>query len=283
MKIDEHTQGFLDALNRIDARKRIMQETLFDLPNLELPKEFIGDNKTPGGYTKTQPREWTKEEIDWLLERKKEGYSIKELATAMDRSDVSVSIKLKRLGKSNDTYNQSNRSLKYETNEKFINFIKPKSVLDLFAGNSFYNKYSDLVLEDNDIDKKFKTKYHENSLRLLCKFFQQNKKFDVIDLDPYGSAYECFDLAIKMAKNGIVISFGEWGHKRWRRYDYVRPRYGIKNDEEFTEDAFLAEVKRIATLNHKELEVVYEIKYSNFYRVYFKINKLKITEQWNVE
>ena len=26
-----------------------------------------------------------------------------------------------------------------------------------------------------------------------------NKKFDVVDLDPFGSAFDCFDLAIKIA------------------------------------------------------------------------------------
>ena len=84
-----------------------------------------------------------------------------------------------------------------------------------------------------------------------------------------------------MARKGIIISFGEWGHKRWRRYDYVRPRYGITNNNEFVDQAFITELNRMARLNHKQLEVVESLQYANFCRVYFKISKLKITEQWD--
>ena len=153
----------------------------------------------------------------------------------------------------------------------------------MYAANSYYKQYSEIKVTDNDSDSRFHTMYNEDALKLLCKLYAANEKFDVIDLDPYGSAYDCFDLVMKLAKKGIAISFGEWGHKRWRRYDFVRPRYGITNNEEFIENAFIAELQRIARLNHKELEVLESLQYSNFCRIYFKINKLKITEQWDIE
>ena len=103
----------------------------------------------------------------------------------------------------------------------------------------------------------------------------KNEKFDLIDLDPYGSAYDCFDLAVKMAKKGLVISFGEWGHKRWRRFDYVQPRYGISSYDEFTEDFFIAEVKRIAECNKKTADPVISAHSKNFLRIYFKIEPMK--------
>ena len=67
-------------------------------------------------------------------------------------------------------------------------------------------------------------------------------KFDLIDLDPFGSAYDCFDLAIKMAKKGLCITLGELGHKRWKRLDFVSSHYGIDNIDNLTLSNFPAPI-----------------------------------------
>jgi hypothetical protein len=109
----------------------------------------------------------------------------------------------------------------------------------------------------------------------------QGKKFDIVDLDPYGSAYDQIDLALKLAKKGLVISFGEWGHKRWKRFDFVKPRYGIEQDYDFANGhKFIQEVQRIALCNKKDAVPVIQMQYSNFFRVYFVLSEKKITEQW---
>jgi hypothetical protein len=248
---------------------------------LEMPLEYYGEIKTGSSYVKSKPRAWTTEEIKWVQETNNQGHSAKVIAEAIGRTEVSVRVKLKRLGKKEDTYNDANRAVKYQANKEFIDLVKPKTLLDLYAGNSYYKNHLEVVVTDNDLDTKFETKHNEDALKLLCKLYASNTKFDVIDLDPYGSAYDCFDIAIKMAKKGIVVSFGEWGHKRWRRYDFVRPRYGISNNDEFTQEAFVLEIQRIARINHKQLEVTKSLQYANFSRVYFKVSKLKITEQWD--
>lgn len=48
-------------------------------------------------YTKTEPRKWTEEEITQLKQEKALGMSIQAIATKHGRSEVSISIKLKRL------------------------------------------------------------------------------------------------------------------------------------------------------------------------------------------
>ena len=248
---------------------------------LKMPIQYYGEVQTGSGFTKSSPRVWTLEETAWVQEANKNGHSAKDIAEAIGRTHVSVMVKLKRLGKKQDTYNDANREIKYQANQRFVDLIKPKTLLDLYAANSYYKQHPEIVLTDNDSDTRFHTQHNQDALKLLCKLYADNERFDVIDLDPYGSAYECFDLAIKMARKGIVISFGEWGHKRWRRYDYVRPRYGITNNDEFVDQAFITEMHRIARLNHKQLEVAESLQYANFCRVYFKISKLKITEQWD--
>ena len=54
-----------------------------------------------------------------------------------------------------------------------------------------------------------------------------NYRFDLIDIDPFGSAYDCFDLSIKIAEKGLIITYGEMGHIRWKRLDYVNRIYNI--------------------------------------------------------
>lgn len=250
--------------------------------DLKMPDDFIGKTKKISQFTKSVPREWTKNEINWMVEQLDSGSTIDQIAAALGRTKISVQTKIKRMSKNNDDYNSSNRELKYVANKFFIDSINPKTVLDVYAGNSFYSQIENIDVVTNDIDEKFQTDYSLDSLKLLCELYLQGKKFDVIDIDPYGSAYECFDLAIKMAKKGIIVSFGEWGHRRWKRVDFVRPRYGIKSVDEFVPDVFISEFQRIAICNHKTATVFDVLQYGNFLRVYFTLEKYKTTEQWGI-
>lgn len=249
---------------------------------LVMPSNFYGKKTTPNEYIKSVPRKWTDDEIKWCKEKLAQGYTAKELARSIGRTEVSVSIKIKRLGKSSGQYNQKNKDFKYETNKNFLETVNPESVLDLYAGDSFYTGKTNMLVT-NDKDKKFKTNYNDDALRVLCQLYANKETFDLVDLDPYGSAYECFDLSIKMANKALVVSFGEWGHKRWKRFDYVRPRYGIENGEQFTVEAFVNEIQRIARTNKKKATPTQVIKYSNFVRVYFVLSREFITEQWSEE
>lgn len=258
----------------------MLEDGLFQMEKLHMPKEYFGAYKTSGGYTKTEPREWTEQEIEWILEKKQEGFSNSVIAEAVERSEVSVQIKLKRLTKVQDSYNQKHREAKYSANRKFFDEIEPIRVLDLFAGNSWYGDKA-LELTSNDKNAKFETTFHEDALTLLCMLYQKKQKFDLVDLDPYGSAYECLDLSIKMARKGLIVSFGEWGHKRWKRTDFVSPRYGINTIEQFGEgEMFIKEVQRIAQCNKKVATPFQSILYGNFLRVYFKLHDVKVTSQW---
>jgi hypothetical protein len=250
---------------------------------LEMPKEFYGELKASTEFVKSVPRAWTDNELQWCVDSLQAGFSVKEIANAIGRTEISVQTKLKRKTKTGDSYNDKNRGLKYAANQFFIDTVQPKTVLDVYAGNSFYKTVDGLSVVTNDKDEKFDTDYSLDALRLLCVLYADGKKFDVVDIDPYGSAYECFDLALKMSRKGIVVSFGEWGHKRWKRYDFVRPRYGVSNGDEFVPEAFISEFQRIARVNHKEAVVVDVLQYGNFLRVYFTLEKFKTVEQWDID
>jgi len=250
--------------------------------NNYLPKEFMGCETKNGGFTKNTPRKWTKEEVDWALMLKAKGYKTKDIARFIYRGNVSVSIKLKRIGKEDGlTYNQPHRDDKYFHNDLFLKYINPKTVLDLFSGSDSY--YSGKVdeLYTNDNDEMFVTYYTEKAEKLVCKLFYDNCKFDLIDIDPFGSGYDCFDLSIKMARKGIIMTLGEMGHKRWKRLDFVRSHYGIDNLLDFTSINIVNEIIKIGARNKKKLTPIFLNDYRNISRVYFEISPLKVTEQWD--
>ena len=247
----------------------------------KMSDEYKGKTTKSCGYTISNPRNWTKEELNWVNMLIEKGCTNKEIAESTDRSLTSVAIKVKRLSKKNGTYNITHIEEKYKTNNDFLDIIKPNSVLDVFCGEkNFYKNYN---VTSNDINKNIECKYHLDSYKLCCKLYIENQKFDLIDLDPYGSAFDCFDLAIKMAQKGIIITFGELGHKRWKRLDFVSRYYGINKIEDFTLENLINQVQIIGKRNKKNLIPIFIREWKNTGRAWFKIEPLKITEQWNKE
>lgn len=255
---------------------------LFTVDVIKLPEHFKGRTLNGNEYIKGERREWTDGEVEWILKKKEEGYSYEQIAKATDRTLISVKTKIQKHRKKNDTYNEKHRDEKYETNYRFMQLIEPKTALDVYAGKGYWkDKVQSTV--SNDKDAKFNHYYQMDALEFMCEMYRTGERFDLIDLDPYGSAYDSFDLAMKMATKGLIVSFGEWGHKRWRRYDFVEPRYGIDSQEKFTEEAFIKEIQRIGKVNKKRAIPIDSIKYENFFRVYFKLEPYKQTSQWAKE
>jgi hypothetical protein len=247
---------------------------------LVAPVEILGRELSSNGFTKTVPKSWSDAEVAWAAERRGEGFSVAEVAEALGRSEVSVSIKLKRASKATGEYNVRFRDVKYEANERFLSFVKPVSVLDAFAGDSWWRGRADVVVT-NDVDERFDVDYHLPAFDLLCDVYRGGDRFDVVDLDPFGSAYECFDFAVRVARRGVVVSFGEWGHKRWKRTDFVGPRYGVDNVDDFVPERFVAEFQRVARLHKKSAVVFDSLQYAHFFRVYFLLEERKEFSQWD--
>lgn len=248
----------------------------------QMPAEFKGKVHKSGGFTKSTPREWTDKELEWVASLADMGYSTRDIAESVGRTEVAVSVKLKRLGKKDGTYNADHAQDKQDVNMAFIQALNPKTLLDVFAGHkSVYSECDGLCVTSNDKRKEADTDFHMDALKLLCKLYSEGKKYDVIDLDPYGSAYDCFDLAIKMARRGLVVTFGELGHKRWKRLDFVRRYYGIESIEEFTLDVLVSKLREIAARNKKTLSVWEQREWRNIGRVWMTLDDMKITEQWD--
>lgn len=246
-----------------------------------MPEEFVGEVRADCGYTLSAPREWTDEEIEFVTALKEQGYTNAEIAESIGRTEVSVSIKTKRIGKKKDTYNDAHRQEKYDANLEFYNSCKPEDVLDCFCGTeSWWRGLLGFAATTNDINKDIKADYHLPADKFLMDRYIKGFSYDLVDLDPFGSAYDCFDLAIKLAKKAVIVTFGEMGHKRWKRLDYVRYRYGINDLSDFTTSRLIDEFRRIGWINKKDPVPVIVKEWPRISRVYFELHPMKITEQW---
>ena len=242
-----------------------------------LPDKFTGNTILGlGGGHLDEAREWTEPELEWALSLRAKGLNMEQIAECLNRSLASIFNKLKRHGKNDKKYNEPHFNKKIDLNHKFIDLIKPGSVLDVFSGEtSFYlNKVSDVVANDLYFGAGNEFHYKLDALEFLCTIYPSKKKFDIVDLDPFGSAYDCFDLAVKLANKGLIITFGEMGHKRFKRLDFVSRYYGIKDLKEFTIDALINHVCTIGARNKKLLVPVFVGNWRHISRVYFQIKKL---------
>ncbi len=246
-----------------------------------LPSKFIGSELTGNQFITGTARKWTAGEEDWAMMLKSKGFTTKQVAKYLYRSLLQVSIKIKRLNKlGGKKYNEKHREEKYKYNELFLELIKPKSVLDLYSGAvSFYkDKVAKVITNDKNIS--FDCDYNEDAHKLICKLYYENSKFDLIDIDPFGSPYECLDLSIKMAKKGLIATIGEMGHKRFKRLDFVRSHYQINSLDDFTSDNICNEIIKIGERNKKKLIPIFIADWKGISRIYFKIENIKITEIW---
>lgn len=246
----------------------------------KMPDAYMGEYKKSGGYTKSTPREWTNAELEWVKELQQQNYNVDQIAESIGRTKTSVSIKLKRMSKKDRTYADGHIEEKYAINQMFLLMLKPDSVLDVYSGKTSWYDGRVKSLTSNDKMQDSKTDYHMDALRCICYLYQKKKKYDLIDLDPFGSAYDLFDIAIKMCRKGLVITFGELGHKRWNRVDYVSTHYGITEKDEITLNNMIAHVQMIGRRNKKILTPVFQKEWRNIGRAWFLVEDYKVTTQW---
>ena len=65
----------------------------------KIPQEYLGKYSKNCGYTTSNPREWTPKEIEWVKDLSNRGFSYKDIATSVGRTETAISIKMKRLSK----------------------------------------------------------------------------------------------------------------------------------------------------------------------------------------
>ena len=244
----------------------------------KMPEKYKGEWHKGNGRNYQEARKWTPFEKEWVLALRKEGHTYDEIAESIGRTRAATQIKIKRLWKNRGGYNEAHEEDKRINNAEFLDIIKPETILDLYCGAN--NQYKAYKTTRNDKNESYEAEYHMDALKLLCKLYIDDQTYDYIDIDPFGSGYECFDLAIRMGNKGIAITLGEMGHKRFHRLDFVRRYYGIETLEDFTVENIIKEIQKIGQRHKKEL-ITWRIKrWKNIVRIYLIIEPIKITEMW---
>ena len=239
----------------------------------KMPSEYKGKPKYSSVFDKPDGtnnggRLWTNSEVEWVMNAIEDGYSLPEIAESVDRGLHSVAIKVKRIKKKNGHYNEKHLNEKYKSNLEFYNFLKPKSILDAFCGIGRYWKNKEPLTIDNDINKNIESDYTLDANEFMKIMIEEGKVFDMVDIDPFGSAYDFFDNAYKLSDKGLVVTFGEMGHKRWKRLDYVGKKYNIHSLEDFTHENIISYwLEKYNDLNVYKVDV-----FQNIVRVYFYKN-----------
>ena len=221
------------------------------------------------GVIKSEPKGWSDDEISKLLQMKKSGLSFEQIGVRLTRTAYSCNRKYYKLMKNLDTYNDKHRSLKYEYNKRFIEKVSVRSLLDAYSGGvSWWKTNTELTVIDNDI----KVDGADYKLDAFDFLYQKRKnKYDVVDLDPFGSAFDCFDLALQIAQKGLIITFGEIVGRRFNRMDFVEHRYGVDYIEDFTTSKLSEYVEKRALIYRKRLTPIIKAEMTNISRVYYQI------------
>lgn len=222
------------------------------------------------GVIKSEPKKWSEEEINKLLELKKAGTQFNDIGKLLNRTAYSCNRKYYKLMKSKDTYNNKHRDIKYKHNKRYLEFLPEcKTLLDVFSGGvSWWKENTNLSVIDNDI-KIDGADFKLDAIDFL--YNHKSKKVDVVDLDPFGSAFDCFDFALQIAQKGIIITFGEIVGRRFNRMDFVEHRYNINFIEDFTTDNLSKYVEKRALIFRKKLTPVIKAEMTNISRVYYTI------------
>jgi hypothetical protein len=233
----------------------------------KLPK--MANKHLLNGVIKSEPKGWSDEEIKKLLELKKLGFSFEQIGNIFERTAYSCNRKYYKLKKKLDTYNDKHRELKYEYNKQFLQNVDAESLLDAFSGGiSWWKQNEELKVIDNDINIEG-SDYKLDAFDFLYQ--HRKKKFDIVDLDPFGSAFDCFDFALQIAQKGLIITFGEIVGRRFNRQDFVEHRYGMNYIEDFTTQKLSDYVVKRALIYRKILTPIIKAEMTNISRVYYKI------------
>jgi len=188
-------------------------------------------------------------------------------------------IKMEMRGEDYSLYAMSEHQEKYAANAQFFDLLKPESILDVYAGRSFWRQHVeengyDCEVVTNDINPEMEADYQLDSLEFLCLMYP--RKFDIVDLDPFGSAAKCVELAVQMARKGFIQSYGEMEYRRWREMNLVSRWYGIREWEDWTLDNLGEGTKRIAGRNLIDLEIVFIRHHKHMGRIWYTVGDIKI-------
>jgi tRNA G26 N,N-dimethylase Trm1 len=154
--------------------------------------------------------------------------------------------------------------------------------VDAFAGmNKKYATMKDVKVITNDIDQKCPTEYHLPADRFLSQMYADARNVDLVDLDPYGSCWDCLPLAIKLARKGLIISYGDFSNWRYKRWEIIQYQVGCipKDIDQYRGLLIGVTIQMAMSYAKKKLVPVYAFSPNKYFtRIYYQVQPGK----WNI-
>jgi len=178
---------------------------------------------------------------------------------------------------------EDGQNLKYDADRAFAKEIQADTIVDAFAGDS--RKYSPLKnvnwIITNDIDQKCKTDFHLPADRFLAQMYGEARNVDLVDLDPYGSCWDCLPTAVKLARKGLIVSYGDFSNWRYKRWEIIQYQLGCVPEslEQYGQLLMLMTMRMGMTYAKKKLIPKYKYSPNKYFvRIYYTVEAGK----WNI-
>lgn len=209
---------------------------------------------------------WTKEEIDLLQS------DINQAIRTLGRTKKACYQKLKELKKIDGSYNKDHIDEKYRINEKFLKLLEAKTVIDAYAGNkSYWKRFERLDVITNDINVNFNTNFHMTAEKFISFLGEFGIRADIVDLDAFGSPWKEFEESIKIAKKGLIMTFGDKIYSQFNdSKEFSEKRYGVSDYDIY---AIMDSYKEKAKNQGVVLEVYSMVSWKQTWRVWFIIKE----------
>jgi hypothetical protein len=232
---------------------------------------------------------WDTNKESAAVKMKSEGFTYSKIAEILDTTEVSVKHKIRRINQSKNQDKYKHTKEKSEQIDKFVSG-KNKKILETHAGfGSLTEKYSlfgnvysiEMVQERVDFVNSKKLKNVEctkgDSEKEILSLLYNNKKFDVIDVDPYGFPSRYFPTVFGLIDDGVLfLTFPVMGVAQINKItiEHYRVFWDINlSDKDCYTDKIVKKLKDYAFMQKRSIEVLEIKKIDRIYRFAIKVKQ----------
>lgn len=232
---------------------------------------------------------WNKKIELKALEMKDSGMTYKAIAEELGTTATSIKHKVRRLKQSANEDRYKHTAEKIQQAEKYLS-TAGNNILETNSGfggmTEFYNQIG--VVECYDIKKdrvefidslamQSVTAIHGDSEKELYKLVANKRKYDVIDLDPYGMPSRYFPHVFSLIDKGVLfvtlpmIGVAQMNKITIRHLDAF---WGVSlNDKDKYIDLVVKRMKDYAFMHKREIRVLDVQKIDRIYRICLSVEK----------
>lgn len=233
---------------------------------------------------------WNEENETRLLLLREQGLSYSEIAGSLGTTVSSVKHKYIRLKQRDNDDTHHHPTEKIEQLKKCLSYKAGLSILETNAGwgnlTKYYCLYGDVIAHELNKKKVEYLKSHGwpnleavkcDSFKQIHKYVFENRKFDVIDLDPYGFPSRYFPHILQLIDEGVLfVTFPKMGVQQINKITQIH--YSVfwditLDDKENYLEKIHSKIQAYGMQDYRVIEVMDVIELQRVYRIAYKVKK----------